>query len=875
MKILFLTFLIFSTSLVFASATLHRKNNDDDLTQALAVQRKEQIKTISYALHFDLQKKVETFTAKSILTLELNRTDLPLSLDLLDKKISSLKVNGKVLKNYPVRKGSFDVPSKYLQPKTEIEVSYSGSYSKTSGGFLKSTDPEDGSEYVYTDFEPYQAHALFPCLDQPDLKATFHVTVKAPQDWKVIQNELIASTKTEGEFTLTHFKPTPPISTYLFFLGAGPFVEWTDMAGNIPLTLYARKTLAKYVDAEAIFKTTKAGLKFYSDFFNYPYPFSKFGQLFIPEFAWGGMENPGAITLNEKNIFRGPVPKSTYEKRDNLILHEMAHMWFGDLVTMEWWNDLWLNESFATYLASVAQDRAMDSEGTWLSFFGTKTWGYWQDQLVTTHPIETNVPDVRTARGNFDGITYAKGASALKQLHFFAGEEGFREGLRTYFKTYAFKNTQRKDFINAIAVASKTDLSNWTQKWLQTAGPNRVNVEFTCEEGKIKNFFLHQTPSVSKTLSPHRTRLGLFEANATRLKESQIVDVVYSDELTSVKEVIGDDCPDFVLPNVDDQDYALFSLDEASLTKTKLAITTLKDPLSRIMVWSILSEMVRDQKLAPKDYIELAMAGLTVEEDDLLLGNLLGRHSTLRDQYFLYLSPKERAELAEKFEAVLFARVVDAKVASSLQMNFFDFYVSVVQSPKGLGSLSAHLATNNQPKGITLDQDRRWAILGTLATNGTAGILKSIDDELKRDPSTMGKRMAYGVKAALPDLTTKQIYWKEFFGREKLSFSNFREAAARFHGPNYENISQNFAKEFFKKVMLTDWKLHDDDVEIFFEEIFPTQLCSMDVLKLSQSSIQKAKNLTTLARRGWAEAQDELDRCVKVRTQKVKLSQNH
>ncbi|MBA2404706.1 MAG: aminopeptidase N [Bdellovibrionales bacterium] len=870
MKFLCLALLMLTTTWSLAAA----RKNDDDLTQALAAQRKSQIKNISYLLHFDLQKKEDEYKGRSILTIDLNRTDLPLSLDFVNNKILSLKVNGQELKKYPSRKGSLEIPAKHLKSKSEIEISYTGAYSKNSGGFLKSTDPEDGSEYVYTDFEPYSAHSLFPSFDQPDLKATFKVSVNAPKDWKVIQNELIDSTKTDGDFTLTTFKTTPLISTYLFFLGAGPFVEWTEMAGDIPMYLYARKTLEKYVDVQAIFKTTRIGLKFFTEYFNTPYPFSKYGQLFIPEFAWGGMENPGAVTLNEKNIFRGPVAISTYEKRDNLILHEMAHMWFGDLVTMEWWNDLWLNESFATYLASIAQDRALNSKGTWLSFFGSKTWGYWQDQLVTTHPIETDVPDVRTAKGNFDGITYAKGAAALKQLHFFVGEKGFKEGLQNYFKTFAFKNTQRKDFINAIAVASKTDLTDWTQKWLQTAGPNQVTTEFTCEAGKIKNFAVVQTPSTSNTLSPHRTKLGLFAASESKLKELQTVDVVYSEAVTPVTEVIGDQCPDFILPNVGDQDYALFTLDPVSLTKTKLAITTIPDPLSRMMVWSILSEMVRNQKLKARDYIEMAMTGLEVEENDFLLGNLLGRHSTLRNQYFLYLNNAERAELAEKFEATLFARVLTAKPESSLQMNFFDFYVSIVQSPKGVSSLGEFLLTSNQPKGITLDQDRRWSILNTMAANGAEVSQNLIGEELKRDPSTMGKRMAYGARAAYPDLKSKQAYWKEFFGMEKLPFSNFKEAASRFHGPNHEKLSQSFAQDFFKKVLTTDWKKHDDDVEIYFEQVFPSQLCNQDILKLSQSAFKKARNLTSLARRSWSEAQDELNRCVKVRSQGLKLSQS-
>jgi aminopeptidase N len=866
MKLLCLSMFILFSGIVFAA------NNDDNLTFKLASLRKSQIKSLSYDLQFELQKKAAGFTGKTLITVELHKLDAPLTLDLVNNKISSLKVNGEIVKKFQTTYSSFEIPTKYLKEKTEIEILYTGSYSKNAGGLIRAFDPEDNAEYIYTDFEPNHAHSVFPSFDQPDLKANFHVTIKAPQDWKVIQNELIDSAKTEGEFTTTTFKKTPLISTYLFFVGAGDFVEWKDEYKDIPLYLYARKSLQKYVDADVIFKTTKAGLKFFNDYFDYDYPFSKYGQVFVPEFAWGGMENPGAVTLNERNIFRGPVSISLSEKRDNLILHEMAHMWFGDLVTMQWWNDLWLNESFATYLASIAQDRAMKGDGTWMAFFTTKTWGYWQDQLVTTHPIETDVPDVRTAKGNFDGITYAKGASALKQLHFFVGDKGFRNGLRHYFKTYAFKNTERKDFINAIGEASKTDLTAWTKAWLQTAGPNHVSTEFTCEDGRVKTFTIHQTANASKAFSPHRMRIGLYREKDFHLKDSRIAEVMYEGENTLAKELVGDECPAFVLPNVDDQDYALFTLDPLSLKRTELALKTLENPLSRIMIWHTLSEMVRNQKIRPKEFIEMAIAGLEAEENDLLLGNILGRHSTLRDQYFLYLNSNERSDLAKKMEEVLIKRVLAVKGSTSLQMNFFDFYVSVAQTQNSQVKLSGYLNGKDIPKGITIDQDRRWMIISTLATNGYAGVEKVIEEELKRDASTMGKRMAYAARAAIPNLKAKEIYWKDFFGKEKLSFSNFKEAAMRFNGPNQESLSNKFANDFFAKVTTLDWKQHDDDVEIYFEEIFPVQLCNGNILSLSEKSFKRAKNLTALARRSWMEAQDELSRCVKVRTQDLKIS---
>jgi aminopeptidase N len=838
---------------------------DDNLTFKMAQTRKSQIKSVAYELFFDLSKDATGFEGKALLKVELNRTDIPLSIDSMAKKVVSLKVNGKVINKYPIRKGSFDIPIKYLEPKIEIEVVYGNDYGTTAGGLIRSKDPEDGAEYIYTDFEPYYAHNLFPCFDQPDLKARYTVTVSAPSDWKVIQNELIDSEKKEGQKTVTVFKTTPLLSTYLFFLGAGPFHQWTDTFGELPLHLYARKSLVKYVDAENIFKTTKDGLKFFNEYFGYSYPFSKYAHIFIPEFAWGGMENPGAVTLNERNIFKGPVPASMYAKRDNLLLHEMAHMWFGDLVTMEWWNDLWLNESFATYLASVAEERGLNSKATWLGFLNTKTWGYWQDQLVTTHPIETEVPDVRTAKGNFDGITYAKGASALKQLHFYVGEEGFREGLRAYFQTYAFKNTQRKDFIGAIANASGINLDDWTEKWLKTAGPNRVWFEFSCANGKVKSANIKQAKSVSQTLSPHRTRIAFFNEVGNGLKKMSDFTVTYSKNVTPLPEAIGVNCPDFVLPNVGDQDYAQFSLDKKSVLKAKLALTKLEDPLSRLMLWDILNQMVKDGELSPKDYHQIALEGFKEEGNDLLLGFLLGRRSSFLKNYQLYQTKKDRAGLTAEFEKTIWSRIEKSKAGSSLQMAFFDFYVVLAGTKEAQQRLEVMLVNNTPPKGIMLDQDRRWAIIINLASNGYAKAIKLSEAEFKKDPSTTGERMVFAAQSAWPDLKSKKTVWKRFFTDKDLTYSNFQHAAEYIHSVERSDLSTPFVDDYFKQVTSLDWKSHDDIVKIYFGKLFPVQLCSQAVVDLSKKKLNAAKNLTSIAKRSWLEAQDELERCVRVR----------
>ncbi len=853
--------LILSFPLIAAS-----RKADDDLTFEQAKLRKAQIESVKYALDVSVGKNLEGYSGKVVIDLVMSDLTKDLSIDSMVDKIQGIAVNGKELKKYSSRKGSFDLPKSVLTKDLKVEITFTNKYSKESAGFQRSIDPEDKAEYVYTDFEPYQAHKFFPCIDQPDLKAKLKITAHAPVDWKVIGNELIESSSEANGIATTIFRETPPISTYLFFFGAGPFTLWEDNFEGKPLHLFARKSLAKNVDADNIFKTTKKGLKFFGEYFGYPYPFSKFGQIFIPEFAWGGMENPGAITLNERGIFRGPVTDARRSDRDDLILHEMAHMWFGDLVTMEWWNDLWLNESFATYLSSIAQERGMDQHLTWLDFFTTKAWGYWQDKLITTHPIETNVPDVRTARGNFDGITYAKGASALKQLHFFVGEEGFREGLRYYFKNYAWKNTQRKDFIGAIALKSNVSLDNWTDKWLKTAGPNPVEVKFACKDEKISEAYVIQTPSVSKTLSPHRMKIGLYELEDNGLDHEKTIEVVYSAEKTEVKELLGRECPDFVMPNEDDNDYALFSLDPKSLSKAKLALTGLNSSLNRLMMWNILSQMMRDQKLGAQDYFELVEYGLKNEKDDGVLGFVLGRHGVVKDQYFTYLTKTQRAEQAPKMEDAVWERVLSSKAGSSLQMTFFDFYIAIAQTELSQGRLYETLTKNSPPNGITLDQDRRWALIQNLAMNGHAKAVELSKTELAKDPSTNGKKMDLVVRSSYPDLKMKQMMWKDLLNNKDITYSSLKEAASKFHGPNTPDLSKPFVNEFFQKISKMDWSSNDSVVDIYFEQLFPAKLCSSEVASLSSSKLKAAKNLTSLAKRSWLEAQDELERCVKVRT---------
>jgi len=850
-----------------ASAAPERAD-EDNLTRVFAEHRRRQIDSVDYDVHLTLDEGSDEYRGRATITARLARTDAPLSIDFKAKAIESIRANGAAVADARTFDGFIEIPARHLAPETLIEVRYTSGFSKTGDGFQKIRDPEDGNEYAYTDFEPYQAHTMIPCFDQPDLKARFRLTLDLPSRWKAIGNELVLRSETKGDRTTTTFARTPPISTYLFFAGAGPFAEWNDREGATPLVIYARQSLKKYVDADRLFETTKKGLRFYADYFGTPYPFSKYGQIFIPEFMWGGMENPGAVTLNERNLYRGAVTASRMHDRDGLILHEMAHMWFGDLVTMRWWNDLWLNESFASYVSVLAQARAMNQEDAWIGFHAEKGWAYWQDQLVTTHPIETRVADVRSSRSNFDGITYAKGAATLKQLHFVAGDEGFRAGLRAYFAEFAWKNTRREDFTAAIAKASKIDLERWTHDWLQTAGPNRVRVNWSCEGGAIESASVAQRPSVSGTLSPHRTQVGTFAMDATgRLVPADRIDVRYAAETTKIDGLIGRPCPDFVHPNLDDHDYALFALDETSAKRATQALEgAIEDPLLRLMIGSSLDQMLRDTKLSVSEFLDTRIPALREERNGFVLGVFLGRESSIRNAYELYLTPEQRARYAPALEAATWTRATDERDGADDRLSFFDFYLSIAETDESMRRLAGFLDGAGLPKGIALDQDRRWKTLEALAVHGAAGVEARLKRELERDATTTGQRSAYAIAAAFPTEAAKARFWKDLVDPDrKVPLSTLEEAARLFHAPNRPDLSSAWVDAYFEAVQATRWAVSDHLVDTYLRLLFPMNVCTPALLQRSEAELGAAKTLTPVARRAWMEANDELGRCVAIR----------
>jgi aminopeptidase N len=833
------------------------REDRDDLTREMAQFRRAQIDSVSYTLDFTLQKKADSFAGRATLHVKLNDATAPLSIDLTARSVDEVAVNGKVIEEIVKRGGSFDIPAEHLTlDPMDITVDYTGAYSETGEGLCHFNDPVDDKEYLYTNLEPYGAHKVFPCFDQPDIKATYTMTVNAPEAWVVIGNMQTASKELKGETQRVAFKPTPPLSTYLFFLGGGGYQAWHDSHNGMPLTMYARASMAKHFDAERLFAETKAGLDYFNAFFDFPYPFDKYDHVFAPELGPGAMENPGAVTMNEYMIFRGAAKAEDYRDRNNVLLHEMAHMWFGDLVTMAWWNDLWLNESFATFSSYLAQHSMTEDPAIWQDFYGMKGWAYYQDQLSTTHPIEVEVPSAMLAMDNFDGITYAKGASALKQLWFKVGPEAYQKGVAAYFKQFAWQNATRAQFMDAIADASGVDLDAWTETWLKTAGLSQVAVEYVCEEDTIKNFVIEQSAVNAPLLSPHRTQLAFFNRDATgKLFLGEVLPADFAAARTELPSLVGKSCPDFVYPNFGDMDYGLFFLDPHSYETVLNDLAALEDPFLRRMVWGTLYAMVRQERLRASEFMTLVLANLPKETNLGVLEYLLGGRM-LNETLYHFLTPEHRDEVAPRLEEVLWAGRARAEAASDERLLWHDAAVSLAARPDAMERLRPLLDSG------TLDQPRRWNVVGKLAQLGAPDAEALADAELQRDPTDQGERIAFGVRGSIPTVEAKESQWKRLTDPE-LPLSRQRAGAGSFHNPFHPELSQLFVDGWFEAVRSMDWEAEQHRIGIWFDSLIPP-LYTPEFLARSRKALASAQ-LPPRARRAWQESNDQIERVIAIR----------
>jgi aminopeptidase N len=583
---------------------------------------------VSYNLDIDLVSAVDSYQGQVTLLFDLDDTDSSLNVDFTGGSISNVEANGEAIEvDY---NGFFvQLPETALEQGSNIvTIKYSHPYDQDGTGLHRFIDPEDGNTYLYTYLWPYYSNRLFPNFDQPNLKATYELKVRAANDWQVISSTMESSVESLGDAKIWHFPQSEKFSSYIFSLHAGPYKIWEDMAGNVPVRLMARQSLAEYVAVDEWMDYTKSGIEHYNNYFEIPYPFKKYDQVIVPDFLIGAMENVAAVTFSESYVDRGSSNRFSSQRRAGTILHEMAHMWFGDLVTMNWWNGLWLNESFATLMSSIAVSEATEFDDLWHDFYLSENLtAISADKAVSTHPIEVPVLSSNDFFNVFDAITYDKGASVLNQLSHYIGRENFRLGVSSYLKQHSWGNTELSDFMDSLSTQSGVDLSPWAQDWMYQAGVNKLEAKFSCEAGLISSFSILQTAPVSHpTLRNQRVQLGLFSRDEDgTISRFAVLPIEVSGAQTSVDDAIGLTCPQLTLPNYEGWGYAEVTLDDESMNTIigDNALLKISDPLMRSMVWTALFEAPSNGQMDNSQLLDLLITNMPFEANDRIIRQTL------------------------------------------------------------------------------------------------------------------------------------------------------------------------------------------------------------------------------------------------------------
>jgi len=748
----------------------------NNLTRVEADERARLLNVATYAVELDLTDGTggpgqETFRSTTVIAFTCRREGGETFVDLTAPRVNELVLNGRPLDPATAFDGE-RIRLTGLAESNELRVVADCAYMRTGEGLHRFVDPVDGAVYLYTQFETSDAHRMYACFDQPDLKAIFDLTVTAPAGWEVVSNMPAAHTGATRDDDPAapvrwRFEPSPRMSTYICALIAGPYAVVSDEHDGIPLRIFCRATLAQHLDPDDLFTVTKQGFDFYHRVFDYRYPFPKYDQLFVPEFNAGAMENAGAVTFLEDYVFRSKVTNAAYERRAETILHELAHMWFGDLVTMRWWDDLWLNESFATYMSVLAQVESTRYTAGWTTFASVeKTWAYRQDQLPSTHPIATEIVDIESVRVNFDGITYAKGASVLKQLVAWVGRTEFLAGLRSYFRRFEYANTTLADLLAELESASGRDLSSWSKEWLETAGVNTLRARFdTDDEGRFTAFSIAQeAPDSHPTLRSHRVAVGLYDRTPGGLVRRDRVELDVVGSLTDVPSMVGVRQPDLVLVNDDDLTYAKIRLDERSLATLVDHVGEFQDSLPRALCWAAAWDMTRDAELAARHYLRLVLAGFQSETDIGVAQSLLRQATSAVVQFS---EPGNREAGMRAIADATLAATLAADPGSDHQLAYARAFATVARGESDTATLQGWLSGATPVEGLIVDTEFRWSLLHRLVALGAASDTE-IADELRRDSTAAGERQAAAARAARPSAATKREAWEQIVESDQL-----------------------------------------------------------------------------------------------------------
>ncbi|MER7130032.1 aminopeptidase N [Streptosporangium saharense] len=829
-----------------------------NLTRDEARERARLISVQSYVVELDLTEGDERFESITTVRFTGTRPGAETFIDLAGAKVRRAVLNGVELDvdAYDPETGRLPLPN--LAEDNELRVDADCSYMRTGEGLHRFVDPVDDSVYLHSQFETADAHRMYACFDQPDLKAAFELTVLAPGSWEVISNaapdaveELPEHSGRHGTLQAArrwHFPPTPVISTYITALCAGPYHKVTSEHDGIPLGLYCRASLAEHLDADNIFEVTRQGFDFFHRVFGIRYPFGKYDQLFVPEFNAGAMENAGCVTFLEDYVFRSRVTDAIIERRAETILHEMAHMWFGDLVTMRWWDDLWLNESFATYASVLCQAEATRwGQGSWTTFANVeKAWAYRQDQLPSTHPIAADIVDMHAVEVNFDGITYAKGASVLKQLVAYVGLDNFLAGVRDYFDEHAWGNTTLADLLGALERTSGRDLSSWSKEWLETSWVNTLRPSFTTDpEGRFLEFdVLQEAPADYPTLRSHRVAVGLYSLRDGALVRTRRVELDVVGARTAVTELVGEVQPDLILINDDDLTYAKVRLDGRSLqTLVDGGIARFTESLPRALCWSAAWDMTRDAEMSTRDYVALVNSGIESIKDITVAQTVL-RQARLAVQQ--YADPAWRQEGLASLAARLRSLVASAEPGSDHQLAYVNALSAVASAEEDLAFLKGLLDGSATLEGLTVDADLRWTLVQALVSAGVLGE-EDVAQELLRDATATGERSAALARAAIPTPEGKAAAWAAIT-EGRLSGALLRSTLMGFMDPRHPDLLAPYAERYFDEVggIWKSWT--SDSAQNFANGCYPVLSISPQTVARTQDLISESQPPQALRR---------------------------
>ena len=776
----------------------------ENLTRIEAQERRALVDTQSYEVALDLTKGAEIFGSRAVVRFTAT-PGAATFIDLIARDVREITLNGRSIDPAGVFADS-RIALDDLAAENELVIDADCLYTNTGEGLHRFVDPVDGEVYLYSQFEVPDSRRVFAVFEQPDLKATFQFTVTAPEPWKVVSNSPTPEPKKHGDGSATWtFEATPRISSYITALIAGPyeatFSELTSSSGRvIPLGVYGRKSLWQFLDADYIFDKTRQGFAYFEEKFDFPYPFAKYDQLFVPEFNAGAMENAGAVTFTETYVFRSKVTDAVKERRVVTILHELAHMWFGDLVTMKWWNDLWLNESFAEWASTIATAEATEWTEAWTTFNAMeKTWAYRQDQLPSTHPVVAQINDLEDVQVNFDGITYAKGGSVLKQLAAWVGIEAFFGGVAAYFKKNQWSNTELSDLLTELEATSGRELSTWSKKWLETAGVNTLAPEIVTDvDGRITRFAIVQTaPADYPTIRPHRLGVGFYELQGDALVRVHHIELDVDGDLTEVPELKGHQRPALVLLNDEDLAYAKIRLDAQSLQTAIDHLGKISDPLARSLVWGAAWDQTRDAEASASDYVDLVLRNIGAETESTTVRTTLGQLQLAANSY---VAPEKRDATRARVADALWDLAQAAEAGSDSQLQFVTAFASAAATAEQWDKVRAVREGEVTFAGLEIDTDLSWQLLVSLAAGGVV-TGADIDAALEADNTAKGGEFAAQAQAALPSNEAKDAAWASLVDRDDQPNTIVRSAALGFVHPAGRDLLDGYVARYFDALL--------------------------------------------------------------------------